>query len=106
MPGPTSVEFALAVRAIGRVLRRQGLVVPSFRSPPRLVGVTRTLRRHPGGAVVAVQLRDRPWVAVLGDLVEGAVVVNRLASPQADRLRTDLWDAVAGHTDCSQRAVA
>lgn len=106
MTGSTSVEFALAVRAIGRELRRQGLVVPSFRSPPRLVGVNRTLRRHPGGAVVAVQLRGRPWVAVLGDLIEGAVVVNRLAPPQADALRTALWDVVDGHAGPGQRAVA
>ena len=71
-----------------------GLVAPSYRCPPRLVGVQRSLRRYPSGAVVAVQLKGRPWVAVLGDMIEGVVVVNRLAPPHADRLRTELWSAL------------
>ena len=32
--------------------RRRRLVAPSFRCPPRLVGVDRSLRRRPGGGVV------------------------------------------------------
>ena len=67
---------------------------PSFRCPPRVVGVQRTLRRHAGGAVVAVQVRGRPWAAVLADMIEGVVVVNRLAPPAADRSRTELWEAI------------
>jgi hypothetical protein len=106
MASSTSVDFALAVRAIGRELRRRGLHVPSFRSPPRLVGVTRTLRRVPTGVVVAVQLKDRPWVAVLGDMVEGAVVANELRPPHADRLRTDLWQALDVRSDESGKRVA
>lgn len=106
MASSTSVDFALAVRAIGRELRRRGLHVPSFRSPPRLVGVTRTLRRVPTGAVVAVQLKDRPWVAVLSDMIEGAIVANDLRPPLADRLRTDLWLAVGSHVEHPGRQVA
>jgi hypothetical protein len=70
------------------------LVVPSYRCPPRVVGVQRTLRRHSGGVVIAVQVRGRPWGAVIADMIEGVVVANELRPPQADRLRTDLWQAV------------
>ena len=56
----------------------------------------RSLRRYRGGAVVAVQLKARPWLAVLSDMIEGVVVVNSLASPNADRLRSELWEAVGG----------
>ncbi len=54
----------------------------------------RTLRRHASGAVVAVQVRGRPWGAVVSDMIEGVVVANRLVSPAADRLRTELWEAI------------
>lgn len=90
----TTVEFSHAARVLAREARQHGLVAPSYRCPPRVVGVQRTLRRHAGGAVVAVQVRGRPWVAVLADMIEGVVVVNRLAPPAADRVRTDLWQAV------------
>jgi hypothetical protein len=58
------------------------------------VGVQRSLRRHPNGAVIAVQVRGRPWAAVVADMIEGVVVANRLEPPHADRLRTELWEAV------------
>jgi hypothetical protein len=90
----TTVDFSQAARLLAREARRHGLVAPSYRCPPRIVGVQRTLRRHAGGAVVAVQVRDRPWLAVVSDMIEGVVVANRLAPPAADRLRTDLWDAI------------
>ncbi len=87
----TTVEFAAAARAITREARRRGLVGPSFRCPPRLVGVDRSIRRRPDGAVVSIRLHDRPRSAVLADMIEGVVVANRLRPPQADRLRTELW---------------
>lgn len=93
VPG-TAVEFAQAARVLGREARRRGLVVPSFRSPPRIVGVQRTLRRHPGGVVVAVQVRGRPWLAVAADMIEGVVVANGLQAPSGDRLRSELWEAL------------
>jgi hypothetical protein len=101
---PTSasaVEFAHAARVLGREARRRGLVVPGFRSPPRIVGVQRTLRRHPGGAVVAVQVRGRPWFAVVADMIEGVVVANDLRAPAGDRLRTELWEAL-GYTAATE----
>lgn len=71
------------------------LVGPSFRCPPRLVGVDRTIRRRPDGAIVSVRLRGRPWAAVLADMVEGVVAANRLPALEADRVRAELWRACA-----------
>ncbi len=102
-PGPilalmdvsSSVRFAGAVRALSRAARALDLAVPGFRSPPRLPGVDRTLRRRADGSVsVAVRLRGRPWPAVLADLVEGVVAANRLDGVDADRVRAALWSAV------------
>lgn len=87
----TTAEFAAAARTLNRVARTRGLVGPSFRCPPRLVGVDRSIRRRRDGAVVAVRLRGRPLGAVLADMIEGVVVANRLRSPHADRLRSELW---------------
>lgn len=82
-------------------------MAPSFRCPPRIVGVHRSLRRlESGGAVVAVQVKGRPWPAVLGDMIEGVVVANGLRSPLSDRLRTDLWTAVTGEAPEGERRVA
>ena len=96
----STVEFAAVARRISRAAQRRGLVVPSFRCPPRVVGADRTIRRRPAragsaeGVVVSVRVRDRPREAVVGDMIEGVVVANRLGSPEADRLRTDLWSVV------------
>ena len=72
-------------------MRRRGLSAPSFRSPPRLVGVDRSIRRRGEASIVSVRVRDRPVVAVLADLIEGVVVANGLQPPEADRLRNELW---------------
>ncbi len=94
MKSATTVEFAEAARTITREARRRGLVGPSFRCPPRLVGVDRSIRRRPDGAVVSVRLHGRPGSAVVADMIEGVVVANGLHPPQADRLRSDLWAAI------------
>jgi hypothetical protein len=94
--GPAStVDFASAARNLTREARRRGLVGPSFRCPPRLVGVDRSIRRRGDGAIVSVRLRGRPWAAVLADMIEGVVAANGLVAPQSDQLRADLW-AVCG----------
>ena len=95
----TSVRFATAARTLGDVARAGGLVVPSFRSPPRLVGVDRTLKRSPRSdgtvdVVVSVRLRGRPWVSVLADMIDGVLVANELTGPTAGAARTALWAAV------------
>jgi hypothetical protein len=89
----TALDFAAAARAIGRAARRRGLVAPSFRCPPRVPEVDRTLRRHAVGAVVSVRTAGRAWPAVVSDMIEGVVVTNQLAPPLADRVRTELWHA-------------
>jgi hypothetical protein len=92
----TSLRFAHAARVLSRVARERALQPPSFRSPPALAGVQRSLRRRGDSGMVAVRLRDRPWPAVLADMIEGVVVVNRLVGVDADELRSLLWAAVEG----------
>jgi hypothetical protein len=90
----TSLRFAHAARVLGDATRARGLRVPVFRSPPRIEGVQRTLRRRGGSATVAVRLRQRPWAAVVADMVEGVVVSNGLAGAEADAVRAALWHVV------------
>lgn len=88
----STVDFASAARTLTREARRRGLIGPSFRCPPRLVGVDRTIRRRSDGATISVRLRGRPWAAVLADMIEGVVASNQLLPPQSDRLRAELWE--------------
>jgi hypothetical protein len=91
-----ALRLAEAVRDLGDEARVLGLTMPGFRSPPRLRGVQRSIRRWPSGqATVAVVLRGRPWPAVLADLVEGIVTANGLTGPAADQARARLWEAVS-----------
>ena len=90
--------FAAAARFLANEAQRFGLDAPGFRSPPRTLGVQRTLRRTEQGGVVAVLVRDRPFVAVLADMIEGVIVINRLAPPEADRARTMLWRSMLQFT--------
>lgn len=96
MQQSSSLRFARAVQVLAQATRALGLVVPGFRSPPRLVGVQRSIKRWPGGATVAVVVRGRPWPAVQADLVEGIVAANDLCSPASDRVRAELWLALEG----------
>ena len=88
--------FAAAARRLGDSARAAGLAVPAFRSPPRVAGALRTIRRYPGGTVVSVQLRDRSHEAVAADMIEGVIAANGLTPPLATRVRTDLWETVTG----------
>ncbi len=90
----TSLRFAAAARSLGHAARLRSLVVPGFRSPPGLEGVHRTLRFRGGVPTVAVQLKGRPWSAVVADMIEGVVAANGLAGAKADRARAALWLAV------------
>jgi len=89
-----TLRFAEVARRLGAAAHAQGLAVPAFRSPPRTPGVARTLRRHPGGTVVSVQLRGRPFPAVVDDMVDGVLAANRVASADADALRAALHASV------------
>ncbi len=88
----SALEFSRAARSLADATRRAGWTSPTFLSPPRLSGAQRTLRRSGiDTAVVAVRIRDRPWSAVMGDLVEGVVAANRLVGAEAERCRDLLW---------------
>lgn len=94
MPGrPTASTFTAAARALSQAAAELDLVVPGFRSPPRIVGVNRTIKRSPDGVggVVAVRVSGRPFTAAIGDMIEGVLVVNRLDPAQADSARSHLW---------------
>ena len=94
----STVEFAHAARALTRAAAVRSLVAPSFRCPPRLVGVDRSIRRRSGSAgadpVVSIRVKGRPREAVLADMIEGVVVANGLAPPDADRVRNELWQVM------------
>ena len=114
IPGDNNVQenstgrclaFAEAARQLGMALRGQGLVVPSFRSPPREVGRRRTLARHGDGSVtVSVMVRNRIWEAVLADMIEGVVAANQMDGIEAEALRDQLWEALEGES--AQREAA
>jgi hypothetical protein len=86
-------DFAQAARTIARSARQRELVIPTFRCPPSLP-VDRSIRRTRLGAVVAVRVKGRPYVAVAADMIEGVIVTNRLSGPDALRVRGALWAAL------------
>ena len=88
------LQFCQTAQALASEAHRLGLVVPGFRSPPRLAGVDRTIRRgRGGGAVVAVRRRGRGFDATLGDMIEGIVTANRLSGARAEAARAALHAA-------------
>jgi hypothetical protein len=86
--------FSQSARRLGAAARAAGLAVPAFRCPPRVAGAVRTIRRYPGGAVIAVRLKGRPFEEVASDMVEGVLVVNRLDETAAGRMRPVLTEAI------------
>ncbi len=96
MPRASAVQFSEAVRLVLAVARRAGLRPPVFRSPPRLDGVDRSIRRRPNGSViVAVRRVGRPLAAVQADVVEGVVAANELVGEPADQFRHAAWARLA-----------
>ncbi len=97
----SATQFSECVRAVVQLCRRRGLKPPVFRSPPRIEGVDRSiLRRANGTVIVAVRRGQRPLAAVRADVIEGAIVANRLTGESADRFRGLAWAAVdAGSVD-------
>ncbi len=94
-----SLAFAEAARQLGMAVEGRGLIMPSFRSPPRQVDRRRTLARHGDGSVtVSVMVQGRSWSAVLADMIEGVVASNRLDGFEAEALRDQLWEAVEGRS--------
>jgi len=93
MSPSATTKFTAAARVLAQRAAELDLVVPGVRSPPRIVGVNRSIRRSRDseGGVVAVRLSDRPFTAAVGDMIEGVIFINRLEPPEADRARTQLW---------------
>jgi hypothetical protein len=88
------VRFSLLARQIGDEARRLGLTVPGFRSPPRLPGADRTIRRTRAGTTVAVRRQGRAPSAIATDLIEGILAANDLAPAQRSAARTHLHRSV------------
>lgn len=87
MDGVPALGFATAARRLGAAARASGLVVPAFRSPPRVPGATRTLRRYPGGAVVSVRLKERTYGQMVDDMIDGVLAANCVPPESAPRFR-------------------
>ena len=66
-----------------------------FAATARLTGAHRTVRwAADGTATIAVELRDRAWLAVVADMIEGVVLANHLEGADAQQCRSVLWAAV------------
>ena len=93
----TAVQFSETVRQVITLARRHGLRPPVYRSPPRLAGVDRSIRRRPNGTVVvAVRRAGRPLAAIQSDVIDGVVAANELRAAQADRFRRAAWAQLEG----------
>ena len=90
----TSFTFAETARIIGQVARKHKLSVPTFRSPPRIEEVHRSIRRGVDFSVVSVSFTGRPYSAVISDMIEGVLVANSLDRNQSDFFRALLWSSV------------
>lgn len=78
----TAMEFARVVRLLSDETKRLGLCAPGFRSPPRLAGFNRTLRRRLAGPpMISVRLGGRTINDVIDDMIQGVLVVNDIKSP-------------------------
>ena len=104
---PISPWFSRASRALALAARGLGLAAPSFRSPPLLAGVDRSLGRRPGGgAVVAVRLRGRSLDQIRADMVEGVLAANGIGPTAAGAvdLRRALEEVVPIASSASRAA--
>ena len=81
-----ALRFADAARRLGAAAHEAGLNVPAFRSPPRVAGAARTIRRYPAGAVVSVRLRGRPFAEVVADMVDGVLAANQVPAADGPRV--------------------
>jgi hypothetical protein len=94
LPALPALRFADVARRLGAAAHEAGLSVPAFRSPPRVPGAARTIRRYPAGCVVSVRLRGRPFAAVVADMVDGVLAANHVAPADAARVRAQLTAAL------------
>ena len=91
----TTVEFAAAARNLARTARHIGMEAPSYRSPPRDITLTRTIRHFEGQrSIVAVRIRARSRNEVLADMIDGLIAANGYRGNNADRQRSRLIAAI------------
>jgi hypothetical protein len=90
-----ALRFADVARRLGAAAHEAGLSVPAFRSPPRVPGAARTIRRYPAGAVVSVRMRGRPFADVVTDMVDGVLAANHVPPSDAPRVRERLVAALS-----------
>jgi hypothetical protein len=102
----TGPEFLAVARALSGVAADHGLLVPSFRSPPRTPGVDRAITRWPSGARVSVRRTGVPTPAAVEAMVEGVLVANRLGAAAATAVRPRLRAAAWAALDPPEPAVA
>ena len=97
MDSASPTAFWELARRVVAEAGRHGLRAPGLRSPPRLRGATRTIRRYPGGhCLVSVQSRGRPVNDVLVDMVEGVLLANGLGGRAADACRARIMAGLLG----------
>src|SRR3954454_8078714 len=96
-----ALRFADTARRLGAAAHEAGLSVPAFRSPPRVAGAARTIRRYPAGAVVSVRLRGRPFAEVVADMVDGVLAANQVPAADGPRVRSRLVAALDSSLDSS-----
>ncbi|MBO58837.1 MAG: hypothetical protein VX797_08355 [Actinomycetota bacterium] len=97
----TSFMFAETARIIGQVARKHNLAVPTFRSPPRIEEVHRSIRRGNDFSVVSVSFNDRPYNAVISDMIEGVLVANSLDKNDSDFYRALMWSSVENYAQAA-----
>lgn len=98
--------FLAVARALSQVAADHGLLVPSFRCPPRTPGVDRAITRWPSGARISVRRAGLPTSAVVEAMVEGVVVANDLGGAAATALRPRLSAAAWAALDRPRPAAA
>lgn len=91
----TATSFAQLALLLGEEARRLNLCAPGFRSPPRVHGVNRTLRRRAGGVpMVSIRLHGRTLEAVIADMIQGILVANDIADFRRSEVAAQLQNAV------------
>ena len=89
----TFARFSSLALALSTWARAHALLAPQYRSPPQLLGVTRSLRRVPNARpIVAVTLRGRGESEVVRDMVDGLLAVNPQPGPDGSHAGDDAGD--------------
>lgn len=92
-----SVNFVSVVRTLGRIANQREFISPSFRCPPPSAKFQRSMRNLGEGEItISIVIRERPWLAVLADIVEGFVIANKSLERESE-LRNLLWDSIASN---------